>query len=98
MLDTPDLVNMESKEFKELPAEVKHELLMEMQDYHRKRHKYRNSEHSEELPEVKRMCSGTVYKKLCAACLQTHMLCPISLYFLFLILSKTPSCVTSSKF
>ena len=61
MLDTPDLVNMESKEFKELPAEVKHELLMEMQDYHRKRHKYRNSEHSEELPEVKRMSSGTVW-------------------------------------
>ena len=79
MLDTPDLVNMESKEFKELPAEVKHELLMEMQDYHRKRHKYRNSEHSEELPEVKRMSSSTVCRKLCAACLQTQMLSPISL-------------------
>lgn len=67
MLDTPDLVNMESKEFKELPAEVKHELLMEMQDYHRKRHKYRNSEHSEELPEVS-VCPVALCDFLCAVC------------------------------
>lgn len=51
MFDKPDLVDIDSEEFNALPSEVKHELLTEIKDSHRRR--YRQKDQKEvELPEV----------------------------------------------
>jgi len=43
MFDNPESVDIDGKEFQDLPSEIKHELLTEVKDFHRKRHKYKNA-------------------------------------------------------
>lgn len=53
MFDNPESVDIDGKEFQDLPSEIKHELLTEVKDFHRKRHKYKNATQYS-LPEVQK--------------------------------------------
>lgn len=50
MFDHPESVDIDSEEFQSLPAEVKHELLTEIKDSHRRRYRRKNEERKE-LPK-----------------------------------------------
>ena len=51
MFEKPDSVDIESEEFTALPPEVKHELLTEIKNSHRRRHRQKN-EVEVKLPQV----------------------------------------------
>ena len=51
MFEAPDMVDIESEEFKSLPAEVKHELLTDIKNSQRRRYQHKQQV-QKALPEV----------------------------------------------